>query len=163
MLSKESVTLRMGWLAAAHRRKIDVRQIEIYHRVLSQSLDEDQFANACERALEEDDKVPSIQRLLELGRGYKGRERGIPYVVDSRRGEIGPLGQVIADVDQGRPVQSDDAFRGRRGVKPHIERLVYEDAVATCPPVPDEHFTDRLRRIAEKAEAELARMEAADV
>jgi hypothetical protein len=146
----------MQRLAVPFRRKLGDREIDSYHHELARHLDDMQFTSACTLALEQDDKFPSIARLLALGRGGLSREQGVPYIRD-----IGRLSDCLADIDAGRSYGGDDQYRGRPGIKPMIERLVYEDAACVVEPRPGELLIARLIQISEKAEAELSRMETA--
>jgi len=154
MLDKESVVFQLTSLATAMRRKLDPRTVDAYHRVLAGKINTDQFVRACQVVVEEDDKFPSVARLLSAGRAHRERERGVPYVNGV------PLSEVLAAVDSGTtvPVMDDPLFRGRPGVTPMVERIVYEDAAVTVEPAAEEPMSSRLRRIYQKAEAELGRL-----
>ena len=156
MLGRESVSFNLTRVAMGFRRKIDDRLIDVYHRQLERHLDDEQFAVAIQAVLDEDDKFPSIARILAAGRSYRRHERGTPYIVDG-----GPLSECLADIDAGRSYGGDDQFRGRTHTKPAIERLVYEDAAVTVEAVSGEGLSDRLRRIMVKAEETISRMETA--
>lgn len=157
LLSRDAVALGLTYIATSLSRKIDQARIDIYHRELGRSMDDEQFAQAVAAVLDEDDKFPSIARLKAFGRaaGGRRRERGVPHILG-----CGPLSECLADIDAGRSYGGDDQFRGRATTKPAIERLVYEDAAAVIEPLPGETLSERLRRIANHAESQLARMEA---
>ncbi len=156
MLSRDAVALGLTYIATSLSRKIDQARIDIYHRELGRSMDDEQFAVAVKAVLDEDDKFPSIARLKAAGKGWRRREKGVPYIVGG-----GPLSECLSDIDAGRAYGGEDQFRGRPGVTPTVERLVYEDAAVMVEAIPGEGITDRLRRIAARAEAELGRLEAA--
>jgi hypothetical protein len=154
LLSRDAVALGLTYIATSLSRKIDQARIDIYHRELSRmGMDDRQFNAAVAEVLATDDKFPSIARIRACA-GHK-REAGEPYV----RG-IGPQRDYLADIDAGRSTGGDDQYRGRPGIKPMIERLVYEDAAITVEAIPGEGITDRLKRIVRKAEGGLERMEA---
>lgn len=155
MLSRDTVNFHLSYLATAMRRKLDDRVVDIFHRECGRTMDDDQFTAAVATVLDEDDKFPSIARLKAAGKGHRRRERGEAHVLG-----IGSLTEYLADIDAGRSPGGDDQYRGRPGVKPMVERLVYEDAAIMVEALPGEGLTARLRRIAAKAEAELARMSA---
>lgn len=161
MLSKERVGLQLARLGTAFRRKIDARMVEVYWRRLTVHLDDEQLDRAVDLLLDDADRFPTIKDLLGTGR-HRNRERGVPYVTDSQRQDIEPLSEYLSSLDSGRsPGAGDDQFRGRKDVSPRVERLVYEDAVVTTPVIQTDQLTDRLRRIANTAEAELFRLEKA--
>ncbi len=155
MLSRETVNFHLTYLATALRRKLDQRVVDIYHRECGRTMDDEQFTAAVAAVLDEDDKFPSIARLRAIGKGHHRRERGVAHIRD-----IGPLSECFDAIDAGRSYGGDDQWRGRPNTKPHVERLVYEDAAITCEPIPGEGLSDRLRRIARTAEAAIERMEA---
>jgi len=157
MLSRDAVMLGLTYLATAQRRKVDPRAVDIYHRECGRTMNDAQFGAAISMVLEEEEsRWPSIGHLKALARGGGRREVGVPYIR-----ECGPLSECLSDIDSGRSYGGADQYRGRPHTKPHVERLVYEDAAVTVPVTPGEAITNRLRRIAQRAEAELERMESA--
>lgn len=157
-LSRDTVMFHLTYLATALRRKLDQRVIDIYHRECGRTMDDEQFTAAVAAVLDEDDKFPSIARLRAIGKGHHRRESGTPHIRD-----CGPLSECLSDVDAGRSYGGEDQFRGRKHVKPVIERLVYEDAAVTLDPISGEGLSQTLRRITQKAEAEISRLEAASM
>ena len=155
MLSRDAVALGLTYIATSLSRKIDQARIDIYHRELSRTLDDDQFRAAVAAVLDEDEKFPSIARLKGAGKGHRRQERVTPYIRD-----CGPLSECLSDTDSGRAYGGADQYRGRKHTKPEIERLVYEDAAVMAEAIPGEGLSARLRRIARKAEDALERMEA---
>lgn len=155
-MSRELVIVELTKLAARLNRKIEAKTFDAYHSFLAARLDDAQFYYACQAITEADDRFPAISRILDAAKEHRHTHGGQPYIVGA-----GPLAECLADLDAGRAYGGGDQFRGRPGVTPQVERLVYEDAAYTVEVIPDEGITARSKRIVEKAEAELARLVAA--
>lgn len=157
MLNRDLVVARLTYIATMLRRKIDQRILDGYHRELDRlGMTDDQFTMACQDVIDEDDRFPSIKRLRELGRQHRRHERGVPFLRDGFREEIGMLSECLAALDDGRTYGGSDQYRGRQFIKPMIEELIYLDAATTVEPVAGEPHSSRLKRIVAKAEAEIA-------
>jgi hypothetical protein len=161
MLTSESVAEGLAILASAYRRKISAEMTLVYHRVLHRHLVEHQFEDAVNSVLEHEKTFPTPSVLLTYGRSFSRNkhERGEPYVDDT------PLRSLLEAVhDRGLPLPPTEVQFSST-----IERLEYEDAVVTqgipkTNGVNDEGILDGVRRIATKAEenmAKIAAMEAA--
>jgi hypothetical protein len=161
MLSRDVVVMGLTYLATALRRKIDQRLLDIYFRELSiRGIEEEQFVSACNVVMEDEEaKWPSVGRIVKLAKGHRRRERGVAYVIDHDRSEIGPLASVLDRLERGETLEAGP-FRGEPGIPPMIERLVWEDAAATSPAVPGEPYSARISRIAATAAAELEKLRA---
>lgn len=160
MLNRDNVTFQLTRLGILFRRKIDSRVVELYSNQLERHLDDEKFMASVNAIAEEDDRFPTVKRLLEAGRAHRRREKGRPVIVNRRRQELAGLEETLAAVEQGMPVPLSDQFHGRKHIPADIERLIYESAAVEVPLVLGQPFDERAAAIAAFAEAEIAKVQA---